>query len=350
MFGWFDRKHLGWLARFMQRAPVFPVPGDGRYMRQPLYVGDFCNIIISCIEKPLPGKSFNISGTGEDRLHRSHQGRERGGQGRGRPSSAFPTACSGLLLKTYALVDKNPPFTTKQLEALVIPEEFEVIDWPRHFRRQGDAARRSAPETFQDPTLLRRRRWNSDDGARRGHRRGGNGLAAAYHAAKAGHQVTVFEADRDPGGMAAHFDFGGLSIERFYHFVCKADEPTFELMSELGIGDKMRWPGTSMGYFVDGPAARVGRSRRPAALPEAVLIEQAALRPDDVPLGQAARLAGIAGDAVAPRNGSGLVRRAGLRSTLEAAVRPEVLRMRRQHLRRLDLDAHQAGRLVAQIA
>jgi uncharacterized protein YbjT (DUF2867 family) len=30
MFGWFDRKHLGWLARFMQRAPAFPAPGDGR--------------------------------------------------------------------------------------------------------------------------------------------------------------------------------------------------------------------------------------------------------------------------------------------------------------------------------
>jgi protoporphyrinogen oxidase len=78
------------------------------------------------------------------------------------------------------------------------------------------------------------------------------GLAAAYHAAKAGHQVTVFEADRVPGGMAAHFDFGDLSIERFYHFVCKDDQSTFELMKELGIADKMRWVATSMGYFADG--------------------------------------------------------------------------------------------------
>jgi uncharacterized protein YbjT (DUF2867 family) len=23
MFGWFDRKHLGWLSRFMKRIPVF---------------------------------------------------------------------------------------------------------------------------------------------------------------------------------------------------------------------------------------------------------------------------------------------------------------------------------------
>ena len=25
MFGWFDRKHVGWLARFMQKTPVFPI-------------------------------------------------------------------------------------------------------------------------------------------------------------------------------------------------------------------------------------------------------------------------------------------------------------------------------------
>jgi protoporphyrinogen oxidase len=65
---------------------------------------------------------------------------------------------------------------------------------------------------------------------------GAMGLAAAYHALKAGHDVVLYEGDSVPGGMAAHFDFGGLSIERFYHFVCKADQPLFDLMVELGIG------------------------------------------------------------------------------------------------------------------
>ena len=78
------------------------------------------------------------------------------------------------------------------------------------------------------------------------------GLAAAYHALKAGHKVVVYEADKVPGGMAAHFDFGGLSLERYYHFVCKADRPTFELMDELGIGDRMRWVKTRMGVFTGG--------------------------------------------------------------------------------------------------
>jgi protoporphyrinogen oxidase len=81
---------------------------------------------------------------------------------------------------------------------------------------------------------------------------GAMGLAAAYHLLKAGHSVDVFEADKVAGGMAAHFDLAGLSIERFYHFVCKADRPTFDLLAELGLGDAMRWRPTSMGYFYEG--------------------------------------------------------------------------------------------------
>jgi protoporphyrinogen oxidase len=81
---------------------------------------------------------------------------------------------------------------------------------------------------------------------------GAMGLAAAYHAVKRGHQVTVLEAASEPGGMAAHFDLGGLSIERYYHFVCKADRPTFDLLEELGLSDTMRWVPTSMGYYIDG--------------------------------------------------------------------------------------------------
>ena len=81
---------------------------------------------------------------------------------------------------------------------------------------------------------------------------GAMGLAAAYHARKRGHGVTVLEAAPEAGGMAAHFDLGGLSIERYYHFVCKADRPTFELLGELGLADRMRWVRTSMGYYVDG--------------------------------------------------------------------------------------------------
>ena len=48
---------------------------------------------------------------------------------------------------------------------------------------------------------------------------GAMGLSAAYYAIKKGYGVSIFEVDRIPGGMAAHFDLDGMSIERFYHFI-----------------------------------------------------------------------------------------------------------------------------------
>jgi protoporphyrinogen oxidase len=87
---------------------------------------------------------------------------------------------------------------------------------------------------------------------------GAMGLAAAYRAAVNGHNVDLFEAASEPGGMAGHFDFDGISLERFYHFVCKTDAPTFDLLSELGIGDKMRWRSTSMGFVTGGKLSKWG--------------------------------------------------------------------------------------------
>ena len=62
MFGWFDRKHIGWLYRFMKKIPIFPIPGRGLFKRQPLFVGDFCKIIIRTLENNSIKGTFDISG------------------------------------------------------------------------------------------------------------------------------------------------------------------------------------------------------------------------------------------------------------------------------------------------
>jgi nucleoside-diphosphate-sugar epimerase len=150
MFGWFDRKHLGWLARFMQRTPIFPIPGSGRYLRQPLYAGDFCKVIMACIETPRPGKAFNISG--QEKIDYIDLVREVRAASRAKASIvSVPYWLFWALLKTYAVVDRSPPFTTSQLEALVTPDIFEVIDWPRIFGVRATPLAEALRETFQDP-------------------------------------------------------------------------------------------------------------------------------------------------------------------------------------------------------
>lgn len=75
------------------------------------------------------------------------------------------------------------------------------------------------------------------------------GLAVAYQLACDGHEPVVFEADDRVGGMTATFDFGGLEIERYYHFHCTSDHAFLEMLDELGIADRMRWTETKMAFW-----------------------------------------------------------------------------------------------------
>jgi len=84
------------------------------------------------------------------------------------------------------------------------------------------------------------------------------GLACAYKLLKAGYAVEIFEADDRIGGMSASFDFDGMTIERYYHFICAPDQPLFDMLDELGIKDKLRWRDTRQGYFFKGKLYRWG--------------------------------------------------------------------------------------------
>jgi nucleoside-diphosphate-sugar epimerase len=150
MFGWFDRKHLGWLSRFMKKVPVFPIPGHGRYMRQPLYVGDFCNVIISCIENNVRDGIYNI--TGHEKVDYIDIIRQIKRVTRcATPIVRIPYSLFYALLWVWALFDKNPPFTTQQLAALVAKDEFEVIDWQGIFGVRSTPFAEAIDETFNDP-------------------------------------------------------------------------------------------------------------------------------------------------------------------------------------------------------
>lgn len=149
MFGWFDRKHMGWLARFMQKMPVFPIPGNGRYMRQPLYVGDFCDVIIASILNRKTG-SYNISG--QEKIDYVDLMKVlKTSANAGALIFHIPTWAFRLLLQIFALGTKNPPFTEKQLEALMTPDEFEVIDWPTQFGVRSTPLEEALLVTFRHP-------------------------------------------------------------------------------------------------------------------------------------------------------------------------------------------------------
>jgi len=118
MFGWYDKKHLTYLAKFLEKSFVFPIPGDGRITRQPLYVVDFCRVLESCIKTRPKNKEYNI--IGKEKIYYKELIREiRDLRGLNTLLLPIPIWLFRALLDIYALFVKNPPFTSDQLQALI---------------------------------------------------------------------------------------------------------------------------------------------------------------------------------------------------------------------------------------
>jgi protoporphyrinogen oxidase len=78
------------------------------------------------------------------------------------------------------------------------------------------------------------------------------GLTAAYELQKQGYAVTVLEKYGTWGGQAATLPLLGTRIEYFYHHLFGSDTHILGLMDELGIGDRLRWIESKVGFFYDG--------------------------------------------------------------------------------------------------
>ena len=132
MFGFFDRKHLGWIQKFMKRFPVFPIPGNGNFIRQPLFVLDFCKIIESCIINLSLEGTFDI--TGLQKVTYKKLMKIIRNNIKNKPLFVYiPISIFGILLEIWGLILHKPAFTKTQLKALTAGDEFEVINWPEIF-------------------------------------------------------------------------------------------------------------------------------------------------------------------------------------------------------------------------
>jgi nucleoside-diphosphate-sugar epimerase len=149
MFGWFDPKHFGWLSRFMERTPVFPIPGDGRYMRQPLYIRDFCRAIIWCVEHEPQGQVYDVAGA--ERVDYVDIIRQiKAVKGLRTRIVHIPRGMFSLLLRLYAVFSRRPPFTADQLTALVAGDDFAGVDTEHAFGFRQTPFADAIRETFDD--------------------------------------------------------------------------------------------------------------------------------------------------------------------------------------------------------
>jgi protoporphyrinogen oxidase len=75
------------------------------------------------------------------------------------------------------------------------------------------------------------------------------GLAAAYRLLQGGHEVALFEAAPELGGLVRTFDAGGEPLEAFYHHLFTTDTTIIDLINELGMGDRLVWKDSKVGFF-----------------------------------------------------------------------------------------------------
>ena len=61
------------------------------------------------------------------------------------------------------------------------------------------------------------------------------GLASAHYLQNEGYTPVVYEASDHLGGLGAHFEHEGVTLDRFYHVILDSDAELCGLLEELGI-------------------------------------------------------------------------------------------------------------------
>ena len=100
------------------------------------------------------------------------------------------------------------------------------------------------------------------------------GLSAAYRLQERGHEVRVFEAAEDLGGLAAVYETAGDHVEKFYHHLSASEETIVELAEDLGLGDRVEWRYKTDAFYVDGVTHPMEKAWEIAAFPHLSLYDK----------------------------------------------------------------------------
>ena len=81
---------------------------------------------------------------------------------------------------------------------------------------------------------------------------GAAGLTAAQELLRLGHQVLLFERGDHLGGQLRTVNVEATPLECFYHHIFTNDTIIAGLIDELGLGEKLRWVQSRVGFFSNG--------------------------------------------------------------------------------------------------
>ncbi|MDD4606724.1 MAG: NAD(P)-dependent oxidoreductase [Patescibacteria group bacterium] len=135
MYGLLDNKNVGWLIDFARKTPIFPIPGKGKFPRQPIYVDDMCCLISKFIyDFPDENRVYSINGYKILEFNQIIKPVLKMMKGR-HTTIHIPVPIFLFLVKIYGLILKSP-FTPDQIKSLVNGDVFPEYPWWNDFKIQ----------------------------------------------------------------------------------------------------------------------------------------------------------------------------------------------------------------------
>jgi nucleoside-diphosphate-sugar epimerase len=128
MYGPTDDKNIGYLINFAKKMPIFPIPGNGRWPRQPLYIDDICRLILHFLDEFPENKVYSINGKDtiffKDMIDAVFH--ELGGF---KMRLSIPIPLFKFLMVTYQKFSGNQQFTPDQVDSLASCDVFPEYPW-----------------------------------------------------------------------------------------------------------------------------------------------------------------------------------------------------------------------------
>jgi len=100
------------------------------------------------------------------------------------------------------------------------------------------------------------------------------GMELGRRLAATGAEVTVFESDPEPGGLAMTWPIAGTRWDKHYHVILPTDTRVESLLEELGLGDDIIWEKSSTGLYAGGTLHSVSSTAEFLRLPSLRLVDK----------------------------------------------------------------------------
>lgn len=128
IYGPGDTKNIGWLIKMISKLPIIPLPGGGKFGRQPIYVDDICKIVLKLLAGNYKKQIYEIHG--KEYVTMAKMVKVITSEKKIKKITLFvPVFFLLIFFWVAGKILKNPKFTVDQIKSLISGEKFKGEKW-----------------------------------------------------------------------------------------------------------------------------------------------------------------------------------------------------------------------------